>query len=257
MALEEKNIENNMSKWMNNLVLWQACLSLLLCLSVVGLRTELIPFKSFSGIFGLSITASIALAFIVLFKFVTGSQSSLQYSALSLVFAIAIIGAIAFLLKQIAAVPRIHDISTNLVDIPQFTKAQALRNTGDNSLAFSVYTARQQKVAYPKLKTLFIASNINEALKKSIDIAQQLGWQVHFIDEAEGLIEATYTSSLFRFIDDIVIRIQQVDVEARIDGDVRAKATVQIDLRSASRVGVSDLGANAQRIKEFSILLMK
>jgi uncharacterized protein (DUF1499 family) len=242
---------------MNNLVIWQAGLLLLLCLSVVGLRTELIPFKSFSGIFGLSVIASIALAVIVLFKFVTGSQSSLQYSALSLVFAIVIIGAIAFLLKQIAAVPSIHDISTNLVDIPQFTKAQALRNAGDNSLAFSDDVARQQKAAYPALKTLLIASNVNEALKKSIDIAQQLGWQVHFIDEAGGSIEATYRSSLFRFIDDIVIRVRRVDVEARIAGDVGAKATVQIDLRSASRVGESDLGANAQRIKEFSILLMR
>ncbi|MFT7016791.1 MAG: hypothetical protein ACJAUT_000188 [Cellvibrionaceae bacterium] len=246
-----------MSKFMNNLVIWQAGLLLLLCLSVVGLRIELIPFKSFAGIFGLSTIASIALAVIVLFKFVTGSQSSLQYSALSLVFAIAIIGGIAFLLKQIAAVPRIHDISTNLVDIPQFTKAQALRHAGDNSLAFSDDVARQQKAAYPKLKTLLIASNINEAVKKSINIAQQLGWQIHFIDETRGLIEATYTSTLFGFIDDIVIRVHQVDVEAGVEGDVGAKAGVQIDLRSASRVGESDLGANAQRIKEFGVLLMR
>jgi uncharacterized protein (DUF1499 family) len=240
-----------MSKFMNNLAIWQAGLLLLLCLSVLGLRTELIPFKGFAGIFGLSLIVSIALAVIVLFKFVTGSQSSLQYSALSLVFAIAIIGGIAFLLKQIAAVPRIHDISTNLVDIPQFTKALALRNAGANSLAFSEDVARQQKSAYPTLKTLLIAGNIDVAVKKSMAIAQQLGWHIHFIDEAEGLIEATYTSALFGFIDDIVIRVQAVNGEGGV------KAGVQIDLRSASRVGESDLGANAQRIKEFGVLLMK
>lgn len=234
---------------MNNLVIWQAGLLLLLCLSVISLRLELISFKSFGGIFGLSLVISIVLAVIVLFKFVTGAQASLQYSALSLVFAIAVIGGIGFLVKQIGAVPRIHDISTNLVNIPQFTKAQELRKASDNSLAFSEQVAGLQQVAYPELKTLFIAVPANEAIKKSIDVAGQLGWQIHFIDEQGGLIEATHTSALFGFIDDIVIRVQEVDVEG--------KSPTQIDLRSASRVGESDLGANAKRIKEFSTLLMK
>jgi uncharacterized protein (DUF1499 family) len=250
-----------MSKSMSNLVIWQASLLLLLGLSIVGLRTQLIPFKGFAGIFGLGLIVSIALAVFVLFKFVTGTQASLHYSALGLVFAIVIIGGIAFLLKQIAGVPSIHDISTNLVDVPQFTKAQLVRSTGDNSLVFSEQVAHQQQAAYPQLKTLFITSSIDAALKKSTDIAQQLGWQVHFTDETSGLIEATYTSALFGFVDDIVIRVQHADgLDVRVGeiaDEVKTKFRVQIDLRSASRVGESDLGANAQRIKEFGILLMK
>lgn len=234
---------------MNYLVIWQAGLFLLMCLSVIGLRIELIPFKGFAGIFGLAILASIALAVIVLIKFVTGAQASLQFSALSLVFAIAVVGGIANFVKQVGSAPRIHDISTNLSDIPQFTKAQALRKADDNSLAFSEKVASLQQAAYPELKTLTIVISANQAIKKSIDSAKQLGWHVHFVDEEGGLIEATHTSALFGFVDDIVIRVQEVDVEG--------KNTAQIDLRSASRVGESDLGANAKRIKAFSQLLNK
>lgn len=240
---------------MGNLIIWQTSLLLLMCFSVAVFRVELLPFKGFAAIFGLSLIASTAIAAVVLFKFVTGAQSSLEYSALSLVFALAVIGSIAYLLKQIAAAPHIHDISTNLVDIPQFTRAQALRKTGDNSLAASDDVTRQQKVAYPQLKTLLITSSIGEAVKKSVDTAQQLGWKVHFIDEVAGLIEATYTSTLFGFIDDIVIRVRYLDTDT--DNDTETKTTVEIDLRSASRVGESDLGANAQRIKEFGTLLTK
>jgi uncharacterized protein (DUF1499 family) len=238
-----------MSKFMSNLGVWQAGLLLLLCLSVVGLRLELISFKIFGGIFGLSLVVSIALAVIVLFKFVAGSQANLQYSALSFVVAIAVIGGVGYLVKQIGAAPRIHDISTDLVNVPQFTKAHVRRKASDNSLVFSEQVAGLQQVVYPELKTLSTPIPANEAIKKSIDVADQLGWQVHFVDEQGGLIEATHTSALFGFIDDIVIRVQEVDVEG--------KSTTQIDLRSASRVGESDLGANAKRIKEFSALLMK
>ncbi len=234
---------------MSYLVIWQAGLLLLMCLSVIGLRIELIPFKGFAGIFGLVVLASIALAVIVLYKFVTGSQSGLQYSALALVFSIAIVGGLANFVKQVASAPSIHDISTNLADVPQFSKAQALRKSGDNSLAFSEKVAQQQQAAYPQLKTLTIDKSVNDAVKTSIDIAKQLGWQVHYVDEQSGIIEATYASALFGFIDDIVIRIQEVNVES--------KNITQIDLRSASRVGESDLGANAKRIKEFAKLLNK
>jgi uncharacterized protein (DUF1499 family) len=238
-----------MRQFMSNLVIWQAGLFLLMCLSIIGLRIELMPFKGFAGIFGLAIMASIALAVIVLFKFVAGSQSSLQYSALSLVFAIAVVGGMANFVKQVVSAPRIHDISTNLVDVPQFSNAQALRKSQDNSLAFSEKVAREQQAAYPQLKTLSVAMSLSDAFKKSIVIAKQLGWQVHFADEPNGIIEATHTSALFGFIDDIVIRVQELDDEG--------KSMSQIDLRSASRVGESDLGANAKRIKAFTKLLRK
>ncbi|MGB5145826.1 MAG: DUF1499 domain-containing protein, partial [Porticoccaceae bacterium] len=54
-----------------------------------------------------------------------------------------------------------------------------------------------------------------------------------------GRIEATETSFWYGFKDDVVIRIAGDDRESRID------------IRSKSRVGKSDLGKNAERIRAF------
>ncbi len=227
---------------MSNIVFWQAGLLLLLCVSVVGLRIELIPFKAFGGVFGLSLLASLMLALIVLFKFITATHTNIQYAIVGLIIALATVGGVAYLLKQVSSVPRIHDITTNLTDIPQFTKALEQRKASDNSLVHDEKVAKQQRAAYPDLATLSSQLSFDESVKKATKIAQQLGWRVHFLDEKNGLIEATHISTLFGFVDDIIIRIKYADGQS------------QIDLRSASRVGESDLGANAKRIKAFSIL---
>jgi uncharacterized protein (DUF1499 family) len=56
-------------------------------------------------------------------------------------------------------------------------------------------------------------------------------------------IEAYDTSALFRFVDDVAVRIRGAE-----GGSV-------VDVRSTSRVGVSDLGANARRIRELALRL--
>lgn len=228
---------------MSSIVFWQAGFLLLLCLSVIGLRTELIPFKAFGGIFGTSLLISLVIGLIILFKFVTGNYAQIQYSLLGLLLTLVIIGGVAYLLKQVGDVPRIHDITTSLTDIPQFTKALEQRKASDNSLAYDEKVASQQQTAYPELSTLVTTFSLGDALKKSTELAKQLGWSVHFIDEKQGIIEATHTSALFGFVDDIIIRIRE--------GDANTGNQTHIDLRSASRVGESDLGANAERIKIF------
>jgi uncharacterized protein (DUF1499 family) len=67
------------------------------------------------------------------------------------------------------------------------------------------------------------------------------GWQVTGEDAAAGRIEAVATSRLFRFRDDVVIRVQAGPQEQG----------ARIDVRSRSRIGQSDLGANAERIRAF------
>jgi uncharacterized protein (DUF1499 family) len=71
------------------------------------------------------------------------------------------------------------------------------------------------------------------------------GWIVTNADLDSGRIEATATSRIFHFVDDVVIRV-------RPDG-----AGSRVDLRSRSRVGQSDLGANAERIRAFCAELAK
>ena len=66
-----------------------------------------------------------------------------------------------------------------------------------------------------------------------------MGWEIVASDAAKGTIEATATTALFGFKDDVVIRLSA-------DG-----ANTKVDMRSASRAGVSDLGANAARIAAY------
>jgi uncharacterized protein (DUF1499 family) len=72
-----------------------------------------------------------------------------------------------------------------------------------------------------------------------MEVATALGWEIVAASEDDGRFEATDTTFWFGFKDDVVVRI-------RPEGDGS-----RIDLRSVSRVGVGDLGANAARIKRF------
>ena len=78
-----------------------------------------------------------------------------------------------------------------------------------------------------------------EAFEEASRVAEALEWVIYNSDHHIGVIEASYTSFWFGFVDDIHIRIRPGD-----DG-------TEVDLRSVSRVGVSDLGANANRIRAF------
>jgi uncharacterized protein (DUF1499 family) len=60
------------------------------------------------------------------------------------------------------------------------------------------------------------------------------------VDTAAGRLEATARTPWFGFYDDVVVR-------------VRAQGTgSRVDVRSVSRVGRSDVGMNAKRIREFT-----
>ena len=66
-----------------------------------------------------------------------------------------------------------------------------------------------------------------------------MGWQVAATDTAAGRLEATHTTRWFGFKDDVIVRIRPEGTGSRVD------------VRSVSRVGLSDLGANAERIRGF------
>ena len=139
-------------------------------------------------------------------------------------------------------VPAIHDIITDLNDIPQFVAVAALRATGDHPVAYAgsyaqVDVAALQREAYPELQTLHIPQA--GAFERALASAKEMGWAIAAQSAAQGRIEATATTFWFGFKDDIVIRLRP------------AGANMAVDLRSQSRVGRSDLGANAKRIRQY------
>ncbi len=145
----------------------------------------------------------------------------------------------AYLYSAGGSAPMIHDISTDTVRPPQYLAAVRQRKPDDNALEWTESVAMLQRKAYPDLNAIESTLTAGQALDKARQVALDLGWEIIDSVSRPGHLEAVATTFWFGFKDDIVIR-----VEPGAGGSV-------IDLRSASRVGRGDLGANAKRIKRF------
>ncbi len=167
----------------------------------------------------------------------------------------AIVGAIIAILpvvplalqaKKGVSLPFIHNVSTDIEDAPKFDKIAGLRGEQDNPHEYDPnQIIREQKLgelqaaAYPNVKTHSSDLAVTEALEKAEAVAKSMGWEIVNVDPVKGLVEATETTLLWGFKDDIVIRVRQ------------AGGKTEVDLHSVSRFGGSDLGANAARIQAF------
>lgn len=137
-----------------------------------------------------------------------------------------------------AGLPPINDITTDLEDPPRFVAATELPGNAGRDLAHpGEEMAAQQRAGYPELGPLRVARPPSEVFAETVQAMEGFGWEVHHTDPEAGRIEATDTSRVFRFVDDIVVRLR-----AQGDG-------TRVDVRSKSRVGRGDLGANAARIR--------
>ena len=136
--------------------------------------------------------------------------------------------------------PLIHDIVTDTENPPEFTTAHTLRRADENSLKYAGdHIVAMQKAAYPDLRPLFSNLDADAVFDRCLAVAEKLGWTISEENRGAGRIEAYETSLIFGFVDDVVIRITKME-----NG-------IRIDLRSASRVGLGDLGVNADRIRKF------
>ena len=151
----------------------------------------------------------------------------------------------------ITTLPAIHDITTDLADPPQFTALTLRADNWDNipgaddgdmrGMNPRQRWATVHQDAYPDIRSVRIDQPVAVVIEKAKRLAEDRGWKIVNVDPAAGHLEATDTISLFRFKDDIVIRAR-----ASENG-----ASSIIDMRSVSRVGVHDLGANAKRVRQF------
>lgn len=139
------------------------------------------------------------------------------------------------------SVPRIHDITTNLSNPPQFDAVVALREGAPNALDRTTPPdlAEQQQKAYPDLATLTVSEQPGKVYEAALETAKQMGWTIDASTPEKGLIEATAVTKLIGFKDDVAIRVTETEGGAAVD------------VRSVSRVGMSDLGANAKRIRAY------
>lgn len=163
-----------------------------------------------------------------------------------------LIGSTTFLVplgiwKEAKELPAIHDITTDIEDPPQFVALLEERKHGQNPSEYGgPDVAMKQKSAYPDICPVVIQAGMDEAFQRAIDAAHRLGWSVVETRKEEGRIEATDTTFWFGFKDDVVVRLTPL-----------GPASTRVDIRSVSRVGKSDVGANAKRIRRYVKILIK
>jgi len=136
--------------------------------------------------------------------------------------------------------PPIHDITTDTTDPPPFVSALPLRaaaNAANHPEYGGADVAAQQQRAFPDIQPLVVALPPQQAFDRALAQVREFGWEVSGSAPAEGRIEAVDTTFFFGFKDDVVIRLRP------------AEGGTRVDVRSKSRVGAGDLGANAGRIR--------
>lgn len=160
------------------------------------------------------------------------------------VLAIAI-GAVAYAVpaqqQSIArSLPPIHDITTDMENPPAFVDVLPLRADAPNPPEYDPEIAPQQREAYPDLGPIILDDPPAAAFERALAAVDDMGWDLVADDAGAGRIEATDTTFWYGFKDDVVVRI-------RPDG-----SGSRIDVRSKSRVGRGDVGANAARIQVYA-----
>ncbi|MDE2154589.1 MAG: DUF1499 domain-containing protein [Xanthomonadaceae bacterium] len=195
------------------------------------------------GAMGGIAAGAISLAAIVLALFARHRRYAL-YAIFGL-----LLGAFAFvppwlLVRKARSLPAIHDISTDTVDPPRFQAILALRENAPNSPVYGgAGIAAEQHAAYPDIQPLHLAHAAAEVLAAAHEVAQAMGWRIVAEQADAGRLEATATTRWFGFKDDVVIRVRPEGNGSRLD------------IRSESRLGGSDVGANAARIRRFTARL--
>jgi fatty-acyl-CoA synthase len=155
--------------------------------------------------------------------------------------------------SAVTSVPPIHDVATDWSEPLTFSEAvMASRGAGTNAvLPDPLAPDRKSRVAdlnakaCPEAKPAVLAEAPAAAHDKVKAALVAVGLTIVTDDAATGRIEAVATSRLYGFKDDVVARVRAKD------------AGTQVDFRSVSRVGMSDLGANCKRITAIRAALLK
>jgi uncharacterized protein (DUF1499 family) len=138
------------------------------------------------------------------------------------------------------SVPPIHDITTDTERPPAFVAIVERRREAPNPPEYGgPAVAAQQKQGYPDIGPVTVAAPPDRVLAAAEAAGRGLGWEIVAVAPAEGRLEATATTPWFGFKDDVVVRVTAAGGGSRVD------------VRSKSRVGRSDLGVNARRVRDF------
>lgn len=136
--------------------------------------------------------------------------------------------------------PPINDVSTDLEDVPAFTRAGTFEENRGKPLAFPEDFKPIVKQFYPELHPLELDAPPDAAFQQALAVARaQARWEVTHVDAPAHTFEGVARTPVFDFREDFVVRVRPEGSGSRVD------------MRSRSRVGRGDLGANAKRIHAY------
>ncbi|CAA9514915.1 MAG: hypothetical protein AVDCRST_MAG09-1629 [uncultured Sphingomonas sp.] len=246
--------------------LWGRRLSwLALALSLGGIAAALVAalgtgagwwtYRAGLGVLRYALYAAVAGGVLAIVAWIVSRRSGARtgwINALALVAAVLFTGYLGNQIMTARSVPAIHDAATDLDDLPQFSRLTAradnlenIPDEDDPKLAALDPESRWKALhrrAYSDLRPLRLALPTAEVVSRAEQLARERGWEVANVDGRAGIVEATATTLFFRFKDDVVIRVRPDP--AQPGGSI-------VDMRSISRVGGSDVGVNAARIRDF------
>ena len=177
----------------------------------------------------------------------TGRRGAGQ-AALGCVLSLALLAYPAYLAAIALSLPMIADVTTDFASPPAFmisAKARAAR-AGQTPPAWDPANEPLQQEAYPKVQPILVDLEPVQAYQLVLRVAKDLGWTIvdsnppNLRVDGVAQIEAMARSPVFGFADDIAVRVRPLASQTRID------------LRSVSRVGRQDFGANARHFDRFA-----
>ena len=216
-----------------------------LAAGIGGYRLELLTLiPAFIGYVGSVLVMAVAALFLLVAMIGgRGRMGSWQFNAacwIALILSVGMTLNNLLWLRQGQVSPPIHDITTDTANPPPFVDILPLRAGAPNPPEYlGGKVAEQQLAAYPEIRTLELDMPPAEAMALAESAARAMEWELIAVAPGEGRLEAVATTAWFGFRDDVVVRIA-----ASGDGS-------RVDVRSKSRIGLSDVGTNARRIRRF------
>ncbi len=159
-----------------------------------------------------------------------------------------LLAGLGFALRGSGGAPLLHDVSTDIESPPGFPGFVAEAEGRANGVVYpdgGPEVPKLQQEAYPDIQPIEVPLEDLDAFERAADVVEAFGWKVTLSRKSGGRIIAEVESGLFHFIDDVSIRVTGINYEKSI-----------VDIRSNSRVGQGDMGANAARIREFREALL-
>lgn len=233
---------------MSRIAIWSSRLALfaiaVAAISVIIVRSgllEIVPalatFAAALVFAGIAILFAFA-AFVVIWRQGIGG---LGRALLALFLGLALLAYPAYLGTRAWRLPAISDVTTDTTNPPRFDVLARLRPRGRTDYPGPAVAALQ-RTAYPDVIPLDLDVPTKIAYDAALALVTKRKWYIGdtrppTLARRDGVIEAVARTPIMGFRDDVVIRITPVGQGTRVD------------MRSASRFGNHDLGANASRIR--------